>query len=478
MLLFGFPHERKTMKRKYIIWVLGLILLFAAGTVISQQAGKIQFKAGGNYVYVQSGGTIAVKSGGIQDFESGSYLKIAGTAMTASAAEVNLIDGSIAGTAVGSKALALNSSREVNYFGVSDTLYTNTALIRVTTGSTIDVESGGTLKIAGSAVSASATELNYIDGTILGTAVASKALGLGSSREANYLSLTDTLYTDSALIRVTTGSTLDVETGGAFKIAGTAVTASAAELNYTDGVTLGTAALSKFLGIDASREVNYFGVSDTLYTNTALIRVTTGSTLDVESGGALKIAGTAVSGSADELNYIDGTILGTAVASKALGLGASRDANYFAVTDTLYTDSALVRVTTGSTLQIDSGGAMTINGSPVTTSNLWTGAEGVVALLADSTLMSYTSGKTYIARPVASKATATLPTGAAGLNYSFFVADTDSLRVAAAGSDSLIDNTGAAWKTTTSVAGSVKCTFLDATGKWFMMYPVGTWTSY
>lgn len=102
----------------------------------------------------------------------------------------------------------------------------------------------------------------------------------------------------------------------------------------------------------------------------------------------------------------------------------------------------------------------------------------VQAILADSTLTAARSGYTYIARPVAAITTATLPENpAVGTNFVFFVADADTLRITTAGSDSLIDGTGAAWKTTTSVAGWIKAT-LGLVNKWFLTAYNGTWTSY
>lgn len=102
----------------------------------------------------------------------------------------------------------------------------------------------------------------------------------------------------------------------------------------------------------------------------------------------------------------------------------------------------------------------------------------VQLILADSTLTAARSGYTYIARPVAAKTTGTLPSNpAVGTNFIFGVADADSLRITCAGSDSLIDGTGAAWKTTTSVAGWIKV-IMVAANKWFFIQYNGTWTSY
>jgi hypothetical protein len=99
----------------------------------------------------------------------------------------------------------------------------------------------------------------------------------------------------------------------------------------------------------------------------------------------------------------------------------------------------------------------------------------IVPILADSTLMSYTSGSFYYARPIAAKAAVILPTAAAGLNYTFMVADTDTLRIVAASGDSLITSTGSASRSTGSVAGTVRVIAVD-TVRWIMVQTLGTWT--
>lgn len=134
-------------------------------------------------------------------------------------------------------------------------------------------------------------------------------------------------------------------------------------------------------------------------------------------------------------------------------------------------------IASGGLLAVADAGGLTVGGVTVAPTALWTGTENVVRILADSTLMSYTSGYIYVARPIAAKTTATLPAEATGRNYTFIVADADTLRVTAAGTDSIITNTGAAFKTITSVAGSFKITGFIS-GKWIMSQQVGTWTSY
>ena len=76
-------------------------------------------------------------------------LKLAGTTVTSTAAELNLVDGSSAGTIVNSKAVVYSSGGQVN---------------------------GTTLAIAGTAISADAAEINVLDGVTAGTVIASKAL--------------------------------------------------------------------------------------------------------------------------------------------------------------------------------------------------------------------------------------------------------------------------------------------------------------
>ena len=132
---------------------------------------------------------------------SGSFVGSAGTSVegvTASAAEMNLIDGSVAGTAVASKAAVLGANKNLD---------------------TIAIAEGG-LKVgagAGTAVTGSAAELNLLDGSIVGTAVASKAAALGANKELDEFH-TAALYLGAA--------------------ACTLVTPTAAEINVLNGAAM------------------------------------------------------------------------------------------------------------------------------------------------------------------------------------------------------------------------------------------------
>ena len=79
--------------------------------------------------------------------------------VTASAAELNLLDGSVAGTAVASKALCLGASKNVD---------------------TIDVTKDG-LKIGGTPVTTTAAELNILDGVTTSTAELNHIVGVTSA---------------------------------------------------------------------------------------------------------------------------------------------------------------------------------------------------------------------------------------------------------------------------------------------------------
>ena len=80
---------------------------------------------------------------------SGSSLSIGGTAVSSTAAELNLLDGSTAGTVVNSKAVVYGSSGEVN---------------------------ATTLQIGGSSITATAAEINLIDG---GASVGTTSIATG-----------------------------------------------------------------------------------------------------------------------------------------------------------------------------------------------------------------------------------------------------------------------------------------------------------
>lgn len=138
-----------------------------------------------------------------------SPFNVGATSVTTSGAELNLLDGSVAGTIANSKAVIYGSSGEVN---------------------------ATTLQIAGTSITATAAELNYVDGVT--SAIQTQIDGKQATITGAATTIDDTDLTASrALISNGSGKVavsgvttteLDILDG---------LTASTAELNYVDGVT-------------------------------------------------------------------------------------------------------------------------------------------------------------------------------------------------------------------------------------------------
>ena len=107
---------------------------------------------------------------------------------------------------------------------------------------------------------------------------------------------------------VASGGDLDVESGASLKIAGTAITATAAELNYLDNSSLAAADLVKLAAVTAtSTEINYLDNDDLAAADlTKLAAVTADSTeLNILDG---------VTANAGELNKLAGALFGATFA--------------------------------------------------------------------------------------------------------------------------------------------------------------------
>lgn len=101
---------------------------------------------------------------------------------------------------------------------------------------------------------------------------------------SNYMEQGGTRWVVGGVLDVVSGGEIDIESGGAFKIGGTAATASAAEFNYLDLVTLGTGAASKAIVLDASGDYTY----PATYTGV----IPSGGTETFQSGSTFAVAGT------------------------------------------------------------------------------------------------------------------------------------------------------------------------------------------
>ena len=221
-------------------------------------------------------------------------LKLGGTLVTSTATELNILDGVTAtstelnyldittlGTSANSKALTQGSDGNVNIAG---------NLIIVDGTNDLDVAShDGTngLKLGGTLVTATAAELNILDGV---TATATE------------LNILDGVTATAAELNILDG-----------------VTATAAELNILDGVTATADELNILDGVTATAdELNILdGVTATAAELNILDGVTaTTAELNILDG---------VTTTANELNVLAGVTAGTATESKALVLDASKN---------------------------------------------------------------------------------------------------------------------------------------------------------
>jgi hypothetical protein len=220
-------------------------------------------------------------------------------------------------------------------------------------------------------VTATTAELNYVD-TTAGTAAVSKAVVLDADRSiTNINNLTASFFSGdgSGLSNISSGpagsdsqvqfnqngssaanssltydgsGSLDLPSANAssigLKLAGTLVTATAAELNLVDNATAGSVVNSKaviYSGAGKVQGTTFLGPDDVTFGGaTVTDMITIGSDEVVFKDGAyniniashdgsngLELGGTLVTSTAAELNYVDVTA-GTATLSKALVLDA------------------------------------------------------------------------------------------------------------------------------------------------------------
>ena len=177
--------------------------------------------------------------------------------VTASAAEINLIDGSIAGTAVASKALALGATKNV------DTLLFN-----------IGTPAGaGNSQGTGTAMTADTNFVTGADGTVgvvLPVAVTGRRVWLKNTVENQILKVYPAAGADINALGANVA--ISIPAGGiAMFLARSStqwyasavpdgITASATELNYIDGPTPGVATASKAAVLGASQNLDVLGL--------------------------------------------------------------------------------------------------------------------------------------------------------------------------------------------------------------------------
>jgi len=301
-------------------------------------------------------------------------------------------------------------------------------------------------------VTATTTELNYTDtGAAVGVVVASKVVTADANKDvASFRNITLTGELDAGSLDISGDADIDgtLETD-ALSINGTAVTSTAAELNYSDtGQSTGTVVADKVVTVDSNKDVASFR-------NITLTGELDAGSLDISGNAdidgtletdALSINGTTVTSTAAELNILDGvtataseintldgitavvgelnaldlgsTAVGTAIASKAVILDANKD--YTGIRNLTITgelDAATLDISgdvdVDGTLETD---ALSINGTAVTATaaelNILDGVtvtaaeintlDGITAVLSE--LNALDLGSTAVGTAVASKA--------------------------------------------------------------------------
>ena len=238
----------------------------------------------GNYTFDTSGnvtglGTIAsgaITSTGI----------VTGTGFTAGSAviaeaELEMIDGITAGTAAASKALVLDASTNISGIGtISSGAITSSGNI-----------TSGDRFIIGSA-NITETELEMLDGLIIGVAAGSKAVVLDANKDIGTIrNLTiDGVFTDGNYTFDTSGNVSGLGTVGSGAItssgaitAGSSFIIGSADINETDlekldGITNGTAAANKAVVADGST-----AVSGLTLTAPTIAEIDSGSTITLDA---------------------------------------------------------------------------------------------------------------------------------------------------------------------------------------------------
>ena len=204
-----------------------------SGSAVDLSAGTkevfVNYPAGKS-VYLDSSGQLVI--GGTAVTSTAAELNIL-DGVTASTAEINLLDGSSSGTIVNAKGVVYGGAGEVNgtTLQIAGTSITSTA-------AELNILDG---------VTASTAELNLVDGSSAGTIVNSKAVIYGSSGEVNATTLQiagNAITSTAAEINILDG-----------------VTSTATEINYVDITTLGTSQASKAVTADANAKVKFVGTT-------------------------------------------------------------------------------------------------------------------------------------------------------------------------------------------------------------------------
>jgi hypothetical protein len=334
-------------------------------TIDPPNADKLYFvknASGQTVTFTQgSGGDVSISNGfGAIIFADGGGSTAAVTDLTALFTTSQAIDGvNIGATTPGTGAFSALTVDNVVVNGANIGHTDDTDLITVASGvvtvagevsaTTLDINGTNITSTAAElnildGVTSTASELNLVDGSSAGTIVNSKAVIYGSSGEVNATTL---------------------------QIAGTSITATAAELNIMDGVTASASELNLLDGVSGLEQADF----------TKLAAVTSSAAeLNVLDG---------YTGSVTELNYLD-TLHATGVTSTEFDFLDGVTSNIQTQLNTKVTSSGVTSVATGTGL---TGGTITSTGTISLDTTL--GAVGTYAMLGRTGNGTIIAGQTY-----------------------------------------------------------------------------------
>ena len=293
----GHTHDGTAAEGGPITKLLGNTLTFGAGT------------AGTDITVTFDGET---SDGVLKWMEDEDYFEFSDDILIASTEKLQFRD----------TAIYINSSTDGQLDIVADT-EVQIAATTVDINGAVDIS--GNLTVGGSVIiggnTLSSTELLFLDGITAGTVTASKALVVDSNKDiASLRNITLTGELDAGSLDVSGDADIDgtLETD-ALSIDGTAVSATATELNYNDtGASVGTVVASKTVTVDANKDVSSFR------------NITLSGELDA---GSLDISGDADIDGTLEADAI--TVNGTALATVIAGttVTTATNANHVSVAD-------------------------------------------------------------------------------------------------------------------------------------------------
>jgi hypothetical protein len=237
----------------------------------------------GSFTNLGSTGTATFSTANIT-----STFQLSGTTVTATAAELNYNDIATLGTVEENKTVTAGTGRAINFNTAPMTnVDINSGTIDGTpigaasasTGVFTTLNTTTTFQLAGTTVTATASELNYNDISTLGTVEENKTVTAGTGRAINFNTAPMTnVDINSGTIDGTpigdsvrsTGKFTTFDANSTFSLNGTTVTATASELNVLDGITatttelnyndittLGVVQPSKVVTADGSGNVNF-----------------------------------------------------------------------------------------------------------------------------------------------------------------------------------------------------------------------------